>query len=83
MFKKKAKKADREKKEIRIHLTKKCPKCYRYMDLKLNKCPSCGVRVGNVDEHGMAITPVNWKAYITAIAGWISFVVFIWWAFFK
>ncbi len=66
-----------------VHLTKKCPKCYRYMELSLTKCPSCGARIGPVDEHGMAIEPVNWKAYLSAIGSCAAFVLFIWWAFFK
>ncbi|MCP4689313.1 MAG: hypothetical protein GY859_14770 [Desulfobacterales bacterium] len=67
----------------RVHLTKKCPKCYRYMDLKLSKCPSCGVRVGNVDEHGMAVRPINWRKYLSALVAWVALALFIWWAFFK
>ncbi len=78
-----AKKKEKKKRYAQVHLTKKCPKCYRFMNLELNKCPSCGVRVGNVDEHGMAIKPVNWRAYFSAIAAWAAFSFFIWWAFFK
>ncbi len=78
-----ARKKEKKKSYAQAHLTKKCPKCYRYMDLHTNKCPSCGARVGSVDEHGMAIQPVNWRAYLSAIVAWAAFSLFIWWAFFK
>ncbi len=64
------------------HTTKKCPECYEYVPLKAKVCPSCKVRLGDVNEHGMADRLTNWRAYIVCAVLWIILIVYVKWAFF-
>ena len=64
------------------HITKKCPECYEYVPLDAKRCPSCKVRLGAVNKHGMAERLTNWKAYIICIALWLFLAFYVRWAFF-
>ena len=65
------------------HVTKKCPSCYAYISLDAQTCPSCKAKVGMVDRHGMASKRVEWGKYVIAILSWITFGVYVWFAFVK
>ena len=65
------------------HVSKKCPECLAYMPLHVDVCPECKAAVGKVDKHGMASRKTDWKAYVVAIAAWIFFFFYIWWAFLR
>jgi hypothetical protein len=65
------------------HVSKKCPECMEYMPLNAQACPSCKLPVGKINEHGMAARRTNWKAYTVAIAAWLFFFFYIWWAFIR
>jgi hypothetical protein len=65
------------------HVTKKCPECMDYMPLNVDVCPSCKLPVGKIDRHGKASRKTNWKAYIIAIAAWLFFFFYVWWAFIR
>ena len=64
------------------HVTKKCPSCYTYVPLDAKICPSCKAKVGMVDRHGMASKRVEWGKYLICILSWITFGVYVWFAFF-
>jgi hypothetical protein len=65
------------------YVSKKCPECMEYMPLNVDVCPSCELRVGKINKHGMATRKTDWKAYATAIAAWLAFCLYIWWAFIR
>jgi hypothetical protein len=61
--------------------TKRCPECYAYMPLNANRCPSCKIRVGDVEVHGMAKRSTNWSSYFIALLAIAGFCIYFWWAF--
>jgi len=63
--------------------SKKCPECYEYMPLHAKICPACKIKVGDMDNTGMARRTTDWKAYGSAAFAILLFAVYIWWAFFK
>ena len=63
--------------------TKKCPECFTYLPLEVEKCSSCGIRVGPVNKFGMASKPFNWGAYLACIVAWLALGIYVWWAFIK
>jgi len=63
--------------------SKKCPECMEYMPLYAKICPSCKLPVGSINKHGMASRKTDWKAYAIAIAAWIFFFFYVWWAFIR
>jgi ribosomal protein L40E len=63
--------------------TKKCPECYAYLPGEAVRCNVCGTRVGKRGKTGMAIKPINWKAYTICLFAWVAFGLYVWWAFFK
>jgi len=63
--------------------TKRCWSCNTYMQLHIDRCPSCKTKVGDINEHGVARKPIEWKNYILGIAASAAFCYFIWWAFLK
>ncbi|WP_419661688.1 hypothetical protein [Desulfosarcina variabilis] len=65
------------------HVSKKCPECMEYMSIDASICPSCKLPVGKINKHGMASRKTDWKAYATAIAAWLFFFFYIWWAFIR
>ncbi len=65
------------------YVSKKCPECMEYMPLNVDVCPSCKQPVGKINKHGMASRKTDWKAYATAIAAWLVFFFYIWWAFIR
>lgn len=65
-----------------VYATKRCPECYAYVSLRLNQCPSCKSKLGEVDAHGMAKRTVNWSAYLSAFLALLALGIYIWWAFF-
>jgi len=73
---------DREK-LIKSYRTKRCPYCNNHLDLKADRCNDCGRPVGEINEHGMAQKPFDWKAYLMAIIAVGAFGGFIWWAFLR
>jgi len=73
----------RDAKNTSGSISKKCPECMEYMPKDANKCPSCKLAVGKIDRHGMASRKTDWKAYIIAIAAWLFFFFYIWWAFIR
>jgi hypothetical protein len=64
-----------------VYSTKRCPECYTYVSLHTTKCPSCNIRLGEVEKHGMAKKTVDWKAYAMAFIAVLGFIIYIWWAF--
>ncbi len=62
---------------------KKCPECYTYMPLHINKCPACNTKLGDVDKLGFASRPFDWACYLIAIISIVGLVFFVWWGFFK
>ena len=64
-------------------VTKKCPECMAYMPINARVCPSCKIPVGDINRHGMASRKTDWKGYATALAAWIVFFLYIWWAFIR
>jgi hypothetical protein len=64
-------------------IVKKCPECMAYMPLNVTVCPACKLPVGKVTKHGMASRKTNWKSYAVAIAAWLFFFFYIWWAFIR
>lgn len=64
------------------HVTKKCPSCYTHVSLDAKICPSCKSKVGMVDKHGMATKRVDWGSYVICILAWITFAVYVYFAFF-
>jgi hypothetical protein len=69
--------------EIQSHMTKKCPYCNTYLQLRATKCNVCKKRVGNVDKLGFAAKPFDWSGYLVAIFFILALCVFIWWGFFR
>ena len=68
---------------IKSYSTKRCWSCNTHMKLDVEKCPSCGSKVGDCNEHGMAEKPVEWLNYVISFIAIIVFCYFIWWAFIK
>ena len=64
-------------------VSKKCPECMEYMPLHQHVCPSCKLHVGKINKHGMASRRTDWKAYATAVAAWLFFFFYVWWAFIR
>lgn len=63
--------------------TKKCPFCFTYLALHVNRCTVCKRKIGEVDKLGFASKPIDWSGYAIAIVSIIAFVVFMWWSFFS
>ncbi|MGD9308631.1 MAG: hypothetical protein PVG51_05820 [Desulfosarcina sp.] len=53
------------------------------MPLNVDVCPSCKLPVGKINKHGMANRKTDWKGYGVAIAAWIVFFFYVWWAFIR
>jgi len=64
------------------HVSKKCHGCYTYVPIDAQICPSCKVRLGKVNRHGMAKPVTDWKAYVAFILAFAAFVIFCLYAFF-
>ena len=64
------------------YISKKCHSCYTYVPLEAQVCPSCKVRLGKVNRHGMAQKITDWKAYVAFFAAFAAFVIFCLYAFF-
>jgi hypothetical protein len=64
-------------------VSKKCPECMEYMPLKAATCPWCKLPVGKVNKNGMATRKTDWKSYAIAIAAWLFFFLYVWWAFIR
>ena len=77
-----AKKKDRSD-LIKTYKTKRCWSCNTHMQLREDRCPSCGRQVGSVNEHGVARKPVEWKNYLLCAVAIGILVYFVWWAFLK
>lgn len=69
-----------ETKEV-VHATKRCPDCFTYMPLGEKRCPSCKIRVGAVESHGMAKRVIAWKKYGFALVACAILYGYINWAF--
>ena len=65
------------------YASKKCHSCYTYVPLDAQICPSCKVKLGKVDSHGMADKVTDWKAYLAFFVAFLAFLVFCKFAFFK
>ena len=63
--------------------TKRCWSCNTHMKLHEDRCPSCGRKVGEVNEHGVARKPVEWINYMLSFIAFAALCYFIWWAFLK
>jgi hypothetical protein len=74
--------AKKEQSEI-IHISKKCPYCYAYLQLDATKCDYCKNRIGTVDKFGFAEKPTDWPGYFLAFFSMAAFVYFVWWGFFR
>ena len=62
--------------------TKKCPYCQTHLPVDAETCSVCNKKVGEVESHGTARKPTDWRSYVVCIIAWIVFIVYIWWAFF-
>ena len=67
----------------RIHSTKRCWNCNTHLDLKIDRCTYCKAKVLEVNEHGVAKKPFDWKGYIMTLVATTALVSFMWWAFFR
>ena len=67
----------------RVHMTKKCPYCYVYLQLHVTQCTACKKRIGEVDKLGFAAKPFDWTGYVLAVVSIVAFVIFMWWGFFR
>jgi hypothetical protein len=65
------------------YISKKCPECMEYMSLNVEACPSCKLPVGKINKNGMASRKTDWKSYSIAIAAWLFFFAYVWWAFIR
>lgn len=70
------------KNEGPVFVSKKCHGCYIYVPLNATVCPSCKVKLGRVDSHGMAKKVFDWKAYAAFLVAFAAFLIFCWYAFF-
>ena len=82
MAKQKKQKIDKAK-LIKSQKTKRCWSCNTHMQLHLPKCPSCNRKVGDVNEHGIAVRPVQWVNYGLSILTAAVLAYFIYWGFLK
>jgi hypothetical protein len=73
---------DREK-LIKSYRTKRCPNCNTNLAVTAIRCDGCGRTVGEVNEHGIAKKPFDWKGYLMAVIAVGAFCVFVWWAFLR
>jgi hypothetical protein len=64
------------------YISKKCHACYTYVPLEADTCPYCKVRLGPIDDHGMARKLTDWKAYVSFAVAFAVFLAFIIYAFF-
>ena len=67
----------------KVHMTKKCPYCYAYIELTARRCHMCNKKIGDVDKLGFAAKPFNWPGYLISILLSIALVIFVWWGFFR
>lgn len=65
------------------YVSKKCHQCLTYMKLEETKCPSCGAKVGPVDEFGIGKKYTNYWSYISAIIAIGGAAYYFWWVFSK
>ena len=63
--------------------TKRCYNCHTHLPLHVKKCTYCGAKVLEVNEHGIAGKPFEWKNYAMSIISILALAAFIWWAFFR
>ena len=74
---------DKSQDEEGAFTTKKCPQCFTYMPLEVEKCPGCSTRVGPVNKYGMASKPFDWIAYLSCFLAFLALGIYLWWAFIK
>ena len=67
----------------KLHITKKCPYCYVYLELTAKRCHICNKRIGDVDKLGFAAKPFNWSGYLMAILVSAALCIFVWWGFLR
>ena len=77
------KRVEKSQEEVEAFTTKKCPQCFTYMPLEVDKCTSCGTRVGPVNKYGMASKPFDWIAYLSFFLAFLALAIYVWWAFIK
>jgi len=63
--------------------TKKCPECFTHLPLNAKKCTVCNTLVSDVNRHGMAKRPIDWRAYTICFLSWLVLGLYIWWAFLR
>jgi len=71
---------DVEKIEV-VHATKRCPECFTYVKLDVQKCPNCKTRLGVVEKHGMAKRKTNWMSYVSFFIAFLALAFYVWWEF--
>ena len=71
---------DFEKKEV-VHATKRCPECFTYVKLNVQKCPDCNTKLGAVEKHGMAKRKTNWMSYVSFFIAFLALAFYLWWEF--
>lgn len=59
-------------------LVKKCPFCQAYVKIDVGKCPECKKKIGPVGRDGIALKPVDWKAYSACILSWGALLAYFW-----
>ena len=62
--------------------TKRCPYCSTPIPMHVNRCFACGEKVGDMGKYGLAKKAFDWKGYLACLISFISFALFVWWAFF-
>lgn len=59
-------------------LVKKCPYCQSYVKVEASKCAECNKKIGPVGRDGIALKPVDWKAYTLCIVSWGALFAYFW-----
>ena len=59
-------------------LVKKCPFCQSYVKTDAVQCTECGKKIGPAGRDGIALKPVDWKAYTACILTWGALFGYFW-----
>lgn len=59
-------------------LVKKCPYCQSYVKIDVSQCTECGKKIGAAGRDGIALKPIDWKAYTACILSWGALFAYFW-----
>jgi len=65
------------------HNTKRCWNCHTHLPIEATRCTYCGTKVCEINKHGVARKPFDWKSYAISVLSIIGLCVFVWWAFLR